>query len=214
MTDFRDDKGRGEKSEFEERVVSVDRVSYTVAGGRRLRFRALVVVGNRQGKVGMGVAKAGEVALAIQKAVASAKKRLVPVTITNETIPHAIQLTYGSATVLLKPAPAGTSVIAGGSVRAVLELAGIKNIRSKALGSNNKINNVAATIEALRRVRVGQLPANVRITEKEITETITEEAVAEPAETSVSEAEATPATKTKKPVKTTAKKTAKKETTS
>lgn len=151
MTDMREDKG---KSEFEERVVSIDRVSYTVAGGRRLRFRALVVVGNRQGKVGMGVAKAGEVATAIQKAVAAAKKNLVTIPIIKETIPHQVQVSYGSARVLLKPAPAGTSVIAGGSVRAVIELAGVKNIRSKALGSNNKINNVAATIEALRSLQL------------------------------------------------------------
>lgn len=142
------------KSEFEERVVSVDRVSYTVAGGRRLRFRALVVVGNRQGKVGMGVAKAGEVATAIQKAVVAAKKKLITAPIVRDTIPHSVTVNFGSARVLLKPAPAGTSVIAGSSVRAVIELAGIKNIRSKALGSNNKINNVAATLLALRQLRV------------------------------------------------------------
>ncbi len=171
------DRSKMEKPEFEERVVSVDRVSYTVAGGRRLRFRALVVVGNRQGKVGMGVSKAGEVATAIQKAVAAAKKRLITVAITNETIPHGIQVSYGGATVLLKPAPAGTSVIAGGSVRAVIELAGIKNIRSKALGSNNKINNVAATLEALRRVRPGQGPANVKI--KELPAAIAEDSALE-----------------------------------
>lgn len=140
------------KSEFEERVVSVDRISYTVAGGRRMRFRAVVVVGNRAGKVGMGIAKGSEVAVAVQKAVASAKKRLIKVAITNETIPHAVQTRYGSATVLLRPARPGTSVIAGSSVRAVIELAGIKNILSKALGSNNKINNVAATLAALRQV--------------------------------------------------------------
>lgn len=163
MAEFFSDKPKADKPEFEERVVSVDRVAYTVAGGRRLRFRALVVVGDREGRVGMGVAKAGEVASAIQKAVAAAKKRLVRVQTVHDTIPHAIQVTYGSAVVLLKPAPAGTSVIAGGSVRAVIELAGIKNIRSKVLGSNNKINNVAATIEALQRVRIGQLPFNVKL---------------------------------------------------
>lgn len=167
MAEVTFDKSKTDKPEFEERVVSVDRVSYTVAGGRRLRFRALVVVGNRDGRVGMGVAKAGEVATSIQKAVASAKKHLVNIQRINDTIPHAIQVAYGSAVVLLKPAPAGTSVIAGGSVRAVIELAGIKNIRSKSLGSNNKINNVAATIEALRRVRLGQRPMTVKVQESE-----------------------------------------------
>jgi small subunit ribosomal protein S5 len=149
------------RSEFEERVVSVDRVSYTVAGGRRLRFRALVVVGNRQGRVGMGVAKAGEVAAAIQKAVTAAKKSLITAPIIRDTIPHSITTSYGGARVLLKPAPAGTSVIAGGSVRAVIELAGIKNISSKVLGSGSKINTVAATIEALGRLRIksSEVPA-------------------------------------------------------
>lgn len=147
---MRDDKP---KSEFEERVVSVDRVSYTVAGGRRLRFRALVVVGNRQGRVGMGVAKAGEVALAVQKAVTAAKKALISVPIVHETIPHSVVCHFGSAHVLLKPARAGTSVIAGGSIRPVIELAGIKNIRTKSLGSNNKINNISATLKALSSLR-------------------------------------------------------------
>lgn len=150
MAEFYRDKP---KSEFEERVVSIDRVSYTVAGGRRLRFRALVVVGNRAGKVGMGVAKAGEVQAAVQKAVASAKKHMVTVPIIAETIPHAVNMRFGSAHIFLKPARPGTSVIAGGSVRAVIELAGIKNLLSKVLGSNNKINNVSATIEALRSMR-------------------------------------------------------------
>ncbi|MBI4175161.1 30S ribosomal protein S5 [Candidatus Berkelbacteria bacterium] len=146
--------------EFDERVVSIDRVSYTVAGGRRMRFRALVVIGNRQGRVGMGIAKAGEVQAAVQKAVAAAKKRMITVPIVRETIPHAIEMKYGSGRILLKPAPAGTSVIAGGSIRAVIELAGIKNILSKRLGSNNKINNVMATLEALRRLRRPQAAAS------------------------------------------------------
>lgn len=162
------------KSEFEERVVSVDRVSYTVAGGRRMRFRALVVIGNRAGKVGMGVAKAGEVQSAVQKAVASAKKRLIEVPIVNETIPHTVDTWFGSAHVFLKPARTGTSVIAGGSVRAVIELAGIKNILSKTLGSNNKINNVAATIEALRSLRLApyqQLDGQAKVVVVEPAET-------------------------------------------
>ncbi len=178
MADFHlDDKP---KSEFEERVVSVDRVSYTVAGGRRLRFRALVVVGNRAGKVGMGVAKAGEVAAAIQKAVTAAKKSLITAPIINDTIPHSINVSFGSARILLKPAPAGTSVIAGGSVRAVIELAGIKNISSKVLGSNNKINNVTATLRALEKLRLtGSARSHPTIKAASEIETVAAEIVAD-----------------------------------
>lgn len=143
-----------EKNPFEERVVSVDRISRTVAGGRRMRFRALVVVGDRNGRVGVGVAKSNEVASATAKATKKAKKNLITVAIINDTIPHDVLYRYGSAEVLLKPAPAGTSVIAGGPVRAVVELAGIRNVSSKILGStSNKLNNVMATYEALRSLR-------------------------------------------------------------
>ena len=138
-----------EEKEFEERVVEVDRVSRTVKGGKRMRFRALVVVGNRKGKVGMGIGKAGDVQTSIKKAVTTAKKHLITVPIINDTIPHDTTMKYGSATVYLKPAPAGTSVIAGGPVRAVIELSGIRNILSKIIGSSNKINNVRATLRAL-----------------------------------------------------------------
>lgn len=143
-----------EKPQFEEKVVSVDRISRTVAGGRRIRFRALVVVGNRNGQVGVGIAKSNEVATAAAKASKKAKKSLVTVPIKNDTIPHEISYNYGSAHVILKPAPSGTSVIAGGPVRAVVELAGIRNVTSKILGkTNNKLNNVMATLEALRALR-------------------------------------------------------------
>jgi small subunit ribosomal protein S5 len=143
-----------EKNPFEERVVSVDRISRTVAGGRRMRFRVLVVVGNRNGQVGVGLAKSNEVASATTKAVKKAKKAMITVPVINDTIPHDILFNYGSAQVMLKPAPAGTSVIAGGPVRAVVELAGIKNITSKILGgTSNKLNNVMATYEALKHLR-------------------------------------------------------------
>ncbi len=143
-----------EKNPFEERVVSIDRISRTVAGGRRIRFRALVVVGNRNGQVGVGIAKSNEVASATAKATKKAKKSLVTVPIINDTIPHDIVYNYGSSQIMLKPAPAGTSVIAGGPVRAVVELSGIRNITSKILGkSNNKLNNVMATLLALKSLR-------------------------------------------------------------
>lgn len=143
-----------EKNPFEERVVSVDRISRTVSGGRRMRFRVLVVVGDRNGQVGVGLAKSNEVAAATAKATRQAKKHLITVPIINDTIPHEIIYHYGSAQVMLKPSKAGTSVIAGGPVRAVVELAGIKNITSKILGgTSNKVNNVMATFEALRALR-------------------------------------------------------------
>jgi small subunit ribosomal protein S5 len=152
-----------EKNPFEEKVVAVDRISRTVAGGRRMRFRALVVVGDRNGRVGVGVAKSNEVASATAKASKKAKKNLITVPLINDTIPHDIQSCYGSAVVLLKPAPAGTSVIAGGPVRAVVELAGIRNITSKILGgTSNKLNNVMATYEGLRNLR----PAADRTSER------------------------------------------------
>ncbi len=142
------------KSEFEERLVELSRVSRTVKGGKRMRFRALVVIGNRNGKVGMGMGKAGDVQQAIRKAGQAAKKKLITVPIVNETIPHEVTMRLGSAQVYLKPAAPGTSIIAGGPIRAVIELAGIKNILSKMIGSNNKTNNVRATIQALSTMKL------------------------------------------------------------
>lgn len=143
-----------EKNPFEERVVAVDRVSRTVAGGRRIRFRTLVVIGNRSGRVGVGIAKGNEVATAAAKATKKARKNLITVPIHNDTIPHQTSYRYGSAHVILKPAPEGTSVIAGGPVRVVAELAGIRNLTSKILGAtSNKVNNVMATYEALKQLR-------------------------------------------------------------
>lgn len=145
-----------EKSEFEEKVVQVDRVSRTVKGGKRMRFRVLVVIGNRKGKVGIGIGKAQEVLGAVQKAVAYAKKHLIEVPIYNDTIPHQVNMDYGSVRLFMKPAGAGTSIIAGGAVRAVIELSGIKNILSKIIGSSNKINNVKATMLALQSLKIRQ----------------------------------------------------------
>lgn len=143
------------EKEFDERVVEINRVSRTVKGGRRIRFRALVVVGDKKGRVGLGIGKSGEVATAIQKATAQAKKRLVKIEISKaDSVLHDARSTYGTTTVLLKPAPEGTSVIAGGTVRAVVEVVGIKNVVAKSIGSTNKINNARATIEALKKSQV------------------------------------------------------------
>lgn len=150
-----DRRERAEKSsEFDERVVAVDRVSRVVKGGRRIRFRALVVIGDRKSRVGMGVAKAGDVAGAVQKAKRQAERHMITVPVTNETIPHETWVRYSGVRLMLKPASPGTSIIAGGAVRAVIELAGIRNILSKSLGSSNKINMCKATMEALSTFKV------------------------------------------------------------
>ncbi|MEX0931986.1 MAG: 30S ribosomal protein S5 [Candidatus Saccharimonadales bacterium] len=142
-----------QQKEFEERVVNIDRVARVVKGGRRFRFRALVVIGDGKGRAGMGIAKAGDVTSAIAKAVSQAKKSLVEVPIKNGTIPHEALAKYSGARVLLKPASPGTGVIAGGAVREVLEAAGITDILSKSLGSSNKINVAYATFEALAQLK-------------------------------------------------------------
>jgi small subunit ribosomal protein S5 len=141
--------------EFEEKVLEINRISRTVKGGRRLRFRALVLVGNRKGKVGFGIAKASEVVVAINKAKKQAMKNIILVPIVNDTIPHLVTASFGSSDILLKPAPVGTSLIAGGSIRSILEIAGIKNIVSKSLGSNTKINVVSATFKAILALKIG-----------------------------------------------------------
>ena len=141
-----------EEREFDKRVLQVDRVARTVSGGKRIRFRALVILGNRAGKVGIGIGKAAEVVDAVAKASKIAEKNLIEVLIKNETIPRQIELEMGSAHIILKPARPGTSIVAGGTIRAIAELAGIKNIVAKILGTANKINNAKATIEALREI--------------------------------------------------------------
>ena len=147
----RNDRGRQDEVEkqFEERVVSVDRVARVVKGGRRFRFRALVVIGDKKGQVGVGIAKGSDVATAVAKAVDVAKKRMIKVNLYKETIPHDVQTRLAGADVLIKPASAGTGIIAGGVARTVLELAGIRNALSKSLGSSNKVNIAYATLSAL-----------------------------------------------------------------
>ena len=136
------------KSEFEEHVLQVDRVSRTVKGGKRMRFRALVIIGNKKGKIGMGVGKAGEVQTAVAKATTYAKKHLIEVPIINETIPYPVEIEQGAAHLILKPAKVGTSIIAGGTVRVIANLAGIRNLVAKTLGTANKINNAQTTFKA------------------------------------------------------------------
>lgn len=135
---------------FEEKVITIDRVSRTVKGGKRISFRALVIVGDRNKQVGIGIGKGAEVATAIKKASSSAKKHLVEVLMNeNGSIKKEVLVKLGSAIILLKPAPEGTSIIAGGVVRAVAELAGIKNLVAKSYGTNNKINIAKATLHGL-----------------------------------------------------------------
>lgn len=141
-----------QKDEFDKKVLQVDRISRTVKGGKRIRFRALVITGNRAGKVGMGVGKATEVVEAVEKANRSARKSLFDVPIVKGTIPHQIEVFLGSAHILLKPARQGTSIVAGGTIRTICDLAGIKNVVGKILGTANKINNSKATFEAFKRL--------------------------------------------------------------
>lgn len=138
-----------EPKEFDERVLEVARVSRVVKGGRRIRFRATVAIGDHKGRVGIGIGKATEVGVAVQKATAKAKKNLVTIPIINGTIPYEIIASYGAARVMLKPASSGSSIVAGGAVRSIIELSGITDIMTKILGSRGLINNATAVINGL-----------------------------------------------------------------
>lgn len=156
-------------SEFQEKIIQVNRVSKKTKGGNKVGFSVLVVVGDKKGQVGVGLGKSPEVQSSIKKAVAYAKKHLITVPMKGTTIPHPIDIKLGAAKIMLKPASAGTGVIAGGAVRAVTEAAGIHDILSKVLGTSNKASNVYATLEAFRRLRP---VAEMRNGRKEIKEEV------------------------------------------
>ena len=163
MNERRERRDREEpQREFKERLVALNRVTKVVKGGKNMRFAALVVVGDENGRVGCAIGKAREVPEAIRKATEAAKKHLVNVPIVGTTIPHAIDGYFGTAKVVLLPAEEGAGVIAGGGARAVLELAGVKDIRTKTFGTNNRINTVKATIEGLKALRSAETVAQMR----------------------------------------------------
>jgi small subunit ribosomal protein S5 len=158
---------RRERPEYDQKMLNLARVTRVVKGGRRFRFRATLVIGNRKGKVGVGVAKGSDVSDAIQKAFQAAKKNMVLVTLTGSTIAHDVTAKYGSARVLLKPASAGRGLIAGGAVRAVMDLLGAKDIVAKSLGSSNNLNVAQATVLALQKLKSGSVPAEETVLQAE-----------------------------------------------
>ena len=162
MADRQNNNRRERDDEFNEKVVAINRVAKVVKGGRTFRFSAVVVVGDEQGHVGVGNGKAAEVPEAIRKAIDEAKKNLIEVPIVGTTIPHEFVGRFGSANVMLKPAPEGSGVIAGGSVRPVLELAGYQDVRTKVLGTNNPRNVVYATLQALKSMQTVETVAKKR----------------------------------------------------
>lgn len=149
MAKERNFRGRKEKPEYDQKLLDLARVTRVVKGGRRFRFRATLVIGNRKGKVGVGVGKGADVSDAIKKAFDDAKKNLISVTMSKNTIPHEIFYKMGSAKIILKPASAGRGIIAGGAIRTVIDFAGIKDIVAKSLGTSNKLNVARATLKAL-----------------------------------------------------------------
>ena len=148
------DGRRREPSEFSEETLALDRVTRVVKGGRRMRFRATVIVGNKKGKVGMGMGKANEVQIAVQKASKAAKRHMIRVPIVKGTIPHAVDVKFKAAKIRLMPAVAGTGIIAGGALRVILEHAGVRDVLSKRFGTGNKIVNAQATFKALKSLRI------------------------------------------------------------
>lgn len=149
----RRDRERGPKDEFDQKIVDLARVTRVMAGGKRMRFRACVVIGDHKGKVGVGLAKSADVSTAISKATEKAKKEMITIQMVNGTIAHAVNHKYGAGRVLLKPAGQGRGIIAGGAVRIVLEMAGLSNVVSKILGTNNPVTNVKCVMEALQMLK-------------------------------------------------------------
>lgn len=142
------EKNYKKEEEFEQRIIDLARVTRVTSGGKRMRFRATLAIGDKKGRVGMGVAKGADVTIAVNKAFNQAKKKVIRISLINETIPHQVQIKYKAAKILLKPAPKGTGIKVGGAVRIACELAGVTNIRGKILGSNNKISNLRAALIA------------------------------------------------------------------
>lgn len=165
-----------EVKEFEEKIVQVNRVSKKTTGGNKIGFSVLVVIGDKKGRVAAGLGQAPEVQSAVKKAVNYAKKHLITVPLRGTTIPHEVRVKVGAAKIMLKPAPPGSGVIAGGAVRAVVEAAGIRDISSKVLGTNNQANNVYATLEALNRLRQPKVfvsAPGAKISEEPVAEKVT-----------------------------------------
>ncbi len=148
------DRGFDKEKEFEQKILEVARVTRVTSGGKRMKFRACVIVGDKKGRAGCAVAKGIDVTQAVAKASIKAEKNLVTVPLRNDTIPHEVKEKFGAAVVLIKPAPRGTGIKAGGAMRSVFELAGIPNVVGKILGSKNKINNSRATLNALLKLRL------------------------------------------------------------
>lgn len=161
MAQFRKKPGR-EKREYDQAVVEVARVARVVKGGKRFRFRATVVIGNRRGTAGYAVSKGTDVSQAVNKAVEKARKSLITVPIVKDTIPHSLLIKLGAARILFKPAPPGTGVIAGGALRPIMELVGIKNISAKMLGARSKVSNVQACFKALKELKTPSQIASLR----------------------------------------------------
>lgn len=177
-----------EQKEFDEQVIEINRITKVVKGGRRLRFRATVVIGNRKGKVGIGIGKSHEVTGAIQKAIAKAKKRMITVTLDGTTIPHQVRIKLKSSIILIMPASSGTGLIAGGTTRKVLELAGVKDVLSKSFGTTNKVNNTKATFAALKLLKT--TPAMTKRAAKNLAEKTATKPQVKPAETKKPEVQA------------------------
>lgn len=155
-------EGERDRNEFDQKVVEVSRVTRVVAGGKRMRFRALVVIGDKKGKVGMGLKKGADVSESVNKAVNQAKKNMITLPLVNGTIPHGLYIKYKSSSLMLKPAKPGSGVIAGGAARQVFELSGVKNVVCKSLGSSNKVNNVKAVFAAFRLMKSKEQLAALR----------------------------------------------------
>jgi len=161
-------KGGAKDTEFDQKIIDLARVTRVMAGGKRMRFRACVAIGDKKGRLGVGLAKGADVTLAVNKAVNKAKKQMVTIPIVNETIPHDIRHKFKAAQILMKPAPRGTGIKAGGAVRVLFELAGVPNVVAKILGTNNKITNVRAFMQAVQMFKEEATKQRSKETKKQL----------------------------------------------